>query len=106
MSFYQTVYALVQQIPKGKVASYRQIARAAGNPRASRAVGYALHVNPDNSTIPCHRVVNREGRLAPGFAFGGTQAQRHLLQAEGVPVNDDGYVDIKKYQYHFHPNLK
>lgn len=97
MSFYTTVYNLVRQIPKGKVASYGQIALLAGSPRASRAVGYALHVNPLPGVIPCHRVVNRAGRLAPAFAFGGEEEQRHLLEAEGVAVSDDGYVNMELY---------
>lgn len=98
MSFFETVYALVKQIPRGKVASYGQIARAAGNPRASRAVGYALHVNPEPGVIPCHRVVNREGRLAPAFAFGGPEIQAQLLRAEGV-FSEDGRVDMERYCY-------
>ena len=99
MSFYDEVYQIVCQIPRGKVASYGQIARLAGSPRASRAVGYALHVNPRPGVIPCHRVVNREGRLAPAFAFGGENAQRHLLEDEGVTVNADGYVDMRRYAW-------
>lgn len=97
MNFYQRVYDVVSKIPCGKVATYGQVARLAGNPRASRAVGYALHVNPQPGVIPCHRVVNREGRLAPAFAFGGTDAQKALLEQEGVAVNEDGYIDIMKY---------
>jgi len=98
MNFYGKVYEIVKKIPCGRVASYGQIARAAGSPRASRAVGYALHVNPEpGAAIPCHRVVNREGRLAPAFAFGGTDAQKRLLESEGVFVDASGYVDIKKY---------
>lgn len=97
MNFYGRVYEIVKQIPCGSVASYGQIARLAGNPRASRAVGYALHVNPQPGVIPCHRVVNREGRLAPAFAFGGMDAQKEMLAAEGVFVKEDGYVDMKQF---------
>lgn len=96
MTFYERVYEAVCRIPKGKVASYGQIALLAGSPRASRVVGYALHINPRPGVIPCHRVVNREGRLAPSFAFGGTDAQQRLLEGEGVEVVD-GYVDLKRY---------
>ncbi len=96
MSFYDRVYEAVCRIPKGKVATYGQIAMLAGSPRASRVVGYALHVNPKPGVIPCHRVVNREGRLAPSFAFGGTDAQQRLLEGEGVTVQD-GYVDLKRF---------
>jgi methylated-DNA-protein-cysteine methyltransferase-like protein len=97
--FFQEVYRVVRQIPRGKVASYGQVARLAGNPRASRAVGWALHVNPQPGTIPCHRVVNRQGRLAPGFAFGGEDVQRRMLEAEGVFVGDDYCLDMKRYAW-------
>lgn len=99
-NFFAEVYAAVRRIPRGSVATYGQIARLCGRPRASRAVGYALHVNPVPGEIPCHRVVNREGRLAPAFAFGGSSVQRDLLAAEGVPsVERDGffYVDLTRY---------
>ncbi|MBP3941426.1 MAG: MGMT family protein [Christensenellaceae bacterium] len=91
-SFYQRVYAVVRRIPKGKVATYGQIAVLAGSPRASRVVGYALHVNPEPGIIPCHRVVNREGRVAPAFAFGGSDVQEEMLRAEGVIFAEKGYV--------------
>lgn len=100
MQFYEMVYETVRRIPKGKVASYGQIALLCNNPKASRAVGCALHKNPFPGLIPCHRVVNRNGRLAPAFAFGGPDAQRALLEAEGVPVNADGFVDLRKYGWH------
>ncbi|HEY8389488.1 MAG TPA: MGMT family protein [Clostridia bacterium] len=96
-NFYQRVYDAVKRIPKGKVCTYGVIAFMAGSPRASRVVGYALHHNPDPQNIPCHRVVNRQGRLAPAFAFGGIQVQKQLLEHEGVKVSDDGYVDLDIY---------
>lgn len=96
MSFYQKVYEVVRKIPKGKVTTYGHIARMLGSPRASRAVGYALHFNPEPVLTPCHRVVNREGRLAPAFAFGGPEVQKQLLEQEGVKVEGE-YVDLKKY---------
>ena len=96
MSFYQKVYEVVRKIPKGKVTTYGHIARMLGSPRASRAVGYALHFNPEPVITPCHRVVNREGRLAPAFAFGGPEVQKQLLEQEGVKVEGE-YVDLKKY---------
>lgn len=99
-NFFDRVYEAVKDIPCGKVASYGQIARLCGNPRSSRVVGYALHVNPYPGVVPCHRVVNREGRLAPAFAFGGAQIQKELLEKEGVPVEErEGlyYVDMGIY---------
>ncbi|MBE7041472.1 MAG: MGMT family protein [Ruminococcaceae bacterium] len=97
MNTFEKIYEVVKSIPKGKVATYGQVALLAGNPRWARVVGYALHVNPDPGTIPCHRVVNREGRVAPGFAFGGEGVQRQLLEAEGIVFEPDGKVDLKKY---------
>ena len=79
MSFFETVYEIVKQIPRGKVMSYGQVARAAGFPGKAREVGWALHVNPDPEHIPCHRVVNREGRVSPAFVFGGENMQVALL---------------------------
>ncbi len=95
--FFQQVYEIVQKIPVGCVATYGQIARLCGNPRASRAVGYALHVNPLPGEIPCHRVVNRFGGLAPAFAFGGADVQRKLLTAEGVSFSDEYTVSLDKH---------
>lgn len=92
MSFYHQVYETVLRIPRGKVATYGQIAALCGAPRAARTVGYALHVNPAFGVIPCHRVVNREGRPAPGFAFGGPGVQRAMLEEEGVAFDEEGKV--------------
>lgn len=91
---FEQIYEVVRQIPRGKVATYGQIAQLAGNPRWARVVGYALHANPEPQSIPCFRVVNREGRLAEAFAFGGINQQRFLLEAEGVAFLSDGRVDL------------
>ena len=92
------IYEAVRQIPKGKVATYGQIAEVAGDKKMARAVGNALHKNPDPDTIPCYRVVNAKGELAADFAFGGAGVQQRLLEAEGVKVVD-GKVDLAKYQW-------
>lgn len=99
MSFFEEVYEAVKAIPKGKVATYGQIAKLLNAPRSSRAVGYALHVNPTPAVIPCHRVVNRFGALAPAFAFGGREAQAELLAKEGVACDENFTVDLAKYQW-------
>lgn len=91
------IYQAVKRIPKGFVATYGQVATMAGNSKMSRAVGNALHKNPEPGVIPCHRVVNSKGELAVEFAFGGKGAQARLLEAEGVVVVD-GRVDLKLYQ--------
>ena len=90
------IYEAVRQIPKGHVATYGKVAEMAGNPRMSRAVGNALHKNPDPDHIPCYRVVNSKGELAGAFAFGGEEVQRKLLEADGIEVVN-GKVDLKKY---------
>lgn len=98
MSLFDRVYEYVKTVPRGKVVTYGQVAAAIGAPRCARQVGWALHVNPEPGVIPCHRVVNREGRLAPAFAFGGEAVQASLLEAEGVEVVG-GYVDLNKYRW-------
>ena len=98
MSFYDKVYEQVVKIPEGKVATYGQIAHLCGSPKASRAVGYALHANPMPGVIPCHRVVNREGAVSEAFAFGGGNRQVELLRAEGVKVTGKK-VDLEKYRW-------
>ena len=109
-SFNEHVYQIVARIPRGQVATYGQVAAFAGYPRRARFVGYALHSNPEPDVIPCHRVVFRDGSLAPGFAFGGEERQRELLEQEGVifvPPTDgrpnagaDGWrVDLQHCQW-------
>lgn len=99
MDFYNKVYEITKQIPKGKVATYGQIAQMIGNSHCSRAVGYALHANKMPVIIPCHRVVNRFGQLAKSFAFGGASVQKQLLENESVEVSDDNVVDLSIYQW-------
>ena len=94
---FKRIYEIVKMIPRGKVATYGQIAALAGNVHMSRVVGYALHVNPDPGVIPCHRVVNRFGRTSPAFAFGGQDVQRALLEKEGVSFTSQGLVDMSKH---------
>lgn len=90
------IYEAVKKIPKGKVATYGQVAELAGNKKMARAVGNALHKNPNPDAVPCYRVVNSKGELAGEFAFGGAGAQAKLLMADGIEVID-GKVDLKKY---------
>lgn len=92
------IYEAVKRIPKGKVATYAQVAQMAGNPKMSRAVGNALHKNPSQDLIPCHRVVNSKGKLAKCFAFGGEEEQARLLNLEGVKV-EKGCVDLNIYAF-------
>ena len=98
MSFYERIYDVVRAIPEGQVATYGQIAALAGKPRAARAVGNALHVNPDPEHIPCYRVVNSEGYLSGAFAFGGMYVQRDKLREDGIEVTNFR-VDLRKYRW-------
>lgn len=97
MNTFEEIYEEVKMIPKGRVASYGYIACRVGNPRLSRVVGYALHSNPRPGEIPCHRVVMKNGALSPAFAFGGENAQRALLEQEGITFLSDGRVDMEKH---------
>lgn len=90
------IYEAVKKIPKGKVATYGKVAQLAGDRKMARAVGNALHKNPDPQNIPCYRVVNAKGELAGEFAFGGAGAQAKLLMEDGVEVVA-GRVDLEKY---------
>ena len=92
------IYEAVKKIPYGHVATYSQIAELAGDKKMARAVGNALHKNPDPDSIPCFRVVNAKGELAGEFAFGGMGAQADLLRSEGIEI-ENGKVDLNKFQW-------
>ena len=92
------IYEAVQKIPKGTVATYGQIAELAGDKKMARAVGNALHKNPDPEKIPCYRVVNAKGELSGAFAFGGADEQAKRLEADGIEVIN-GRVDLGKYRW-------
>lgn len=99
--FSEQVYKLTKKIPKGKVVTYGQIAKALGNYKAFRAVGNTLHKNPFAPKVPCHRVVNQEGMLAKNFGNGGAKSQQKILESEGIIFHTQGRVDLHKYQYTF-----
>ncbi len=92
-NFFERVYDIVRRIPDGKVMTYGQIADILGT-RDVRKVGFALHANKSSSDVPCHRVVNKDGRLAPGYAFGGPDEQKMKLMAEGIKFVDETHVDL------------
>lgn len=95
---FEKIYEIVRQIPRGSVASYGQVASLAGNKRWARVVGYALHVCPENSDIPCHRVVSREGALSDAFLSDGENRQKLLLEAEGIRI-EENRVDMERYRW-------
>ena len=90
------IYEAVKKIPRGKVATYGQVAEMAGEKKMARAVGNALHKNPEPDVIPCYRVVNAKGELSGEFAFGGAGRQAELLRKDGIVV-ENGRVDLGKY---------
>ena len=94
----EQVYEFVKSIPRGKVATYGQIALHLGNRNFARAVGNILHGNPDPEHIPCHRVVNAQGQLSRSYAFGCIDAQRRLLVSEGVVFKNEQVVDLSVSQ--------
>ena len=93
-AFNRRVYALVALVPEGKVTTYGALAAALGDPRKAREVGWALQGMPEDVRVPAHRVVNREGKLSGGWAFGGLEVQRRLLEDERIGFLPDGRVDL------------
>ena|SRR3989344_6049090 len=97
MKQFNKVYSIVAKIPEGRVMTYKQIAQLSGvkNPRF---VGLALHQNKFSSTVPCHRVIKSDGRLAVGYAFGGMKKQKEKLEEEGI-IFDENFVNLDNYQF-------
>ncbi|MEE8525066.1 MAG: MGMT family protein [Thermoanaerobaculia bacterium] len=99
---YERIYAVVREIPEGRVATYGQVAVLAGLPGHARQVGYALHALKDDA-VPWHRVINAQGRVSPRSEPGYDGYQRHLLEEEGVVFKLGGAVDLKRYRWHPEP---
>ncbi len=102
--FFRKVHSIVASIPTGAVMTYGQIAELAGNPRASRAVGYALRATPEDVEIPWHRVVNSRGEVSFRRTLRGDDdrtLQRVMLEAEGIVFSDTGRIDLARYQVCF-----
>ena len=99
---YAAVYAVVKKIPRGKVATYGQIALLAGMPRAARQVGLALRITPGSIKIPWHRVINAQGQISMrqhDWQSGGDDYQRALLENEGIEFNAAGKINLKKFRW-------
>ena len=94
---FEKIYRLVRKIPRGKVTTYGTIGNKLN--MSPRVVGHALHLNPNPKLTPCHRVVNRDGRIASVYAFGGNAEQRRRLEKESIRFNDSQHLDLKKYFY-------
>ena len=100
---YGRIWAAVKRIPRGRVATYGQIAALAGMPRHARQAGYALAAAPENLKIPWYRVINAQGRISlrlKQWDCGGDDLQRILLEAEGVEFDTSGRVDLKRFRWH------
>lgn len=96
---YERIYAAVGQIPRGRVATYGQIARIAGIPGHARQVGYALNALPESRSIPWHRVVNAKGEISARSEPGFEKVQRALLEREGVKFDDNGRVSFRRFRW-------
>jgi alkylated DNA nucleotide flippase Atl1/ribonuclease BN (tRNA processing enzyme) len=99
-TLYSRIYAIVNRIPEGKVATYGQIASLAGMPGHARQVGYALHALPGGSEVPWHRVINRKGRISLRANLPATSLQRALLESEGVQFDAQEAIAFEKYRWH------
>ena len=97
MNTFENIYELVARIPKGKVTTYGRLAKMIGT--TPKVVGYALHSNNDPKNVPCHRVINSKGEISKGYAFGGPENQRKLLEKEGVRFNKNNRVNLEKLDY-------
>lgn len=95
--FFERVWDIAAQIPRGSVTTYGAIARVLGSPGAARTVGWAMRAAPAESGLPCHRVVNAAGELSPEEVFGGPGVQRSLLASEGVTFDARGRVDMRRH---------
>ena len=94
---YQRIYAVVRRIPRGRVATYGQVAELAGLEGRARQVGYALHNSPPG--LPWHRVINAQGTISARASSDWGELQRHLLEAEGVEFDRTGRVDLKRFRW-------
>lgn len=94
-NFFERVYAVVRQIPEGRVTTYGAIAKAIGAPRSARMVGYAMNASHFDDSVPAHRVVNRLGMLSGKHHFDGTNLMQQLLESEGVTVKDNQVQNFK-----------
>lgn len=101
MNTFEIIWQIAGKIPEGKVATYGQLAFLAGNPRLSRIAGCAMHSASD--FVPCHRVVDRNGRLLPVFGPDGAAFQRALLELEGITFRPDGTVDLQQHIWDGNP---
>lgn len=96
---YARIYAVVREIPRGRVATYGQVAAIAGLPGHARQIGYALHSLEDGSDVPWQRVINAKGEVSPRSSGGWEGFQRHLLEEEGIEFDARGRVDLESCRW-------
>jgi methylated-DNA-protein-cysteine methyltransferase related protein len=98
LNTFDKIYEIVTRVPEGKVTTYGAISKVVGvDPRV---VGFALHANKEPERVPCHRVINSKGQISSGYAFGGFDAQRKMLQKEGVKFDrQSSAVDLNKFGF-------
>ena len=99
MKRYELIWRVVRKVPRGRVATYGQIAEIAGLEGHARQVGYALHNLPSGSNVPWHRVVNAKGEISARTGGDSHELQRMLLEAEGVEFDAKGRMDLKRYRW-------
>ncbi|PIR80220.1 MAG: cysteine methyltransferase [Candidatus Levybacteria bacterium CG10_big_fil_rev_8_21_14_0_10_35_13] len=97
MNTFLKIYHLVSSVPKGKVTTYSVLARFIGTD--PRVIGFALHANKDTDNVPCHRVINSKGKISEGFAFGGPNVQKKMLENEGVKFDRQEIVNLEKFGF-------
>jgi len=96
---HERIYRVVRRIPKGRVATYGQVAELAGIPRAPRQVGYALHALPEGSDVPWQRVTNAQGACSQRSDADGDRLQRAILEAEGLVFGPHGRLDLERWRW-------
>lgn len=104
MNFKELVKKHVQEVPKGKLVSYGQVAAACGSPRAARQVGWMLHTLDGDNSVPWWRVINAQGYISiKGNLYSTPLAQKSLIESEGIPVDADFHMDLEKFRYYYSP---
>ena len=100
-STYRKIYNTVRRVPSGRIATYGQIARAAGFPGHARLVGYALHMLSADTDVPWHRIINARGEISRLPDPDASLLQRQLLESEGVQFDESGRIDLQRFAWQF-----
>ncbi len=98
-TLHEKIYAVVRRVPRGRVATYGQVAMMAGFPRHARHVGFALRALPERSKVPWHRILNSRGEVSPRAVPSFDEIQRQLLEEEGIEFSPAGRIDLERYRW-------